>query len=129
MPSYDYKCTECRRVFALMRRREIRGARAECPDCGASKGKRLFTTAGLLRAGKADSEPASQPSREVGAGFVVRSGNNTFIDCVSSFNKGPGFVFEGRGRNVMVNTQTHGNPIGIIVRGGAQIRDYNTDIQ
>jgi putative FmdB family regulatory protein len=130
MPTYDYKCSECRRVFSLMRRRENRGAPANCPNCGASTGKRLFTNAGLLRARTVSESPTLEPRRGKGAGFYVKGGNNnTFIDCEASYNGEAGFVFEGNGQHTLINTKARGNPTGIIVRDGARIRDYNTDIQ
>jgi putative FmdB family regulatory protein len=130
MPTYDYKCGECGRVFSLMRRRESRGAPVDCPNCGASTRKRLFTTAGLLGVRTVSEKPQVEPQLGRGVGFYVQGGtNNTFIDCEGSYNGEAGFVFEGGGPHTLINTKARGNPTGIIVRDGAQIKDYNTDIQ
>ncbi len=130
MPAYDYKCSKCDKVFSLVRRRDSRGAPAPCPTCGAPTQRRVFTTAGLLKARSPNESPPAAAQEGGGVGFRVVGGeNNTFIDCEGSYNGQAGFVFEGGGPHTLINTKAWGNPTGIIVRGGAKIRDYNTDIR
>jgi putative FmdB family regulatory protein len=130
MPTYEYKCSECGRVFSLMRRREARGAPAACPDCGIGTGKRQYTSGGLLRAKRVRGELQGEPKRSMSAEFDSNNvANATFVNCESSNNGKGGFFFGGNVNALMVDTKIHGNPTAITIRDGAQVRDYNTDIQ
>jgi len=44
MPSYDFKCTECRKRFAETQTFEEhdRGKRVKCPKCGSQKVERVI---------------------------------------------------------------------------------------
>jgi putative FmdB family regulatory protein len=45
MPTYDYKCTECRKSFAEQQSFEEhdRGKRVKCPKCGSRKVERVLS--------------------------------------------------------------------------------------
>ncbi|MCZ7624615.1 MAG: zinc ribbon domain-containing protein [Candidatus Methylomirabilota bacterium] len=44
MPSYDFRCVECRKKFSLTMGIKERGTkRLKCPKCGAGKPEAIFT--------------------------------------------------------------------------------------
>lgn len=44
MPSYDYRCPECKKKFTLMLSiKDHDGKKAKCPKCGAKKLDQLIT--------------------------------------------------------------------------------------
>jgi putative FmdB family regulatory protein len=43
MPSYDYKCKECGKVFEVFRRFSELDEQVNCPDCGSEKTERVFS--------------------------------------------------------------------------------------
>ncbi|SRR6266487_5009050 len=130
MPIYDYKCNKCNSNFSLMRRRENRDAPALCPTCGTETKKRVFTVAGLLRSRTGEEARVNCQGTGSGIGWHVQGGTgNIFRNCEANYNGKAGFVFEGPGRNTLINTKCIGNPTGLVVRNGAQIDDHNTVIE
>lgn len=43
MPTYDYKCKECGKVFEVFRRFSDYGKEIKCPGCGSDKAERIFS--------------------------------------------------------------------------------------
>lgn len=43
MPTYDYKCKECGKVFEVFRRFSDYDKEIRCPDCGSEKSERVFS--------------------------------------------------------------------------------------
>ena len=43
MPTYDYKCKECGKVFEVFRRFSDYDKEIKCPNCGSDKAERNFS--------------------------------------------------------------------------------------
>jgi len=43
MPTYEYKCKECGRVFEVFRRFSELNKEVNCPNCGSEKTERVFS--------------------------------------------------------------------------------------
>jgi len=43
MPTYDYKCKECGKVFEVFRRFSELDEEVKCPNCGSEKTERVFS--------------------------------------------------------------------------------------
>ncbi len=43
MPTYDYKCRECGKVFEVFRRFSELDEQVNCPNCGSEKTERVFS--------------------------------------------------------------------------------------
>ncbi|MBE9502157.1 MAG: zinc ribbon domain-containing protein [Chloroflexi bacterium] len=43
MPTYDYKCKECGKVFEVFRRFSDYDKEIRCPSCGSDKAERIFS--------------------------------------------------------------------------------------
>ena len=43
MPTYDYECRECGKVFEVFRRFSELDEEVSCPDCGSEKTERVFS--------------------------------------------------------------------------------------
>lgn len=74
MPTYDYKCKECGRVFEVFRRFSDYDKEIKCPTCGSKKTEKIFsvpqisgeTVTGL---GFKDELPPSSPGGGMGRGM------------------------------------------------------------
>jgi len=42
MPTYDYKCTECGKMFEVFRHFSKLDEQVNCPNCGSEKTERVF---------------------------------------------------------------------------------------
>ena len=43
MPTYDYKCKECEKVFEVFRRFSELDEEVKCPNCGSEKTEKVFS--------------------------------------------------------------------------------------
>ena len=43
MPTYDYKCKECGKVFEVFRRFSELDEEVKCPNCGSEKTEKVFS--------------------------------------------------------------------------------------
>ncbi len=74
MPSYDYKCKECGKVFEVFRHFSDHDKEIKCPNCGSDKAERIFsipqisgeTVTGF---GFKDELPPSSPGGGMGRGM------------------------------------------------------------
>lgn len=73
MPTYDYKCKECGKVFELLRHLSDIDKEVKCPNCGSEKTQRLFSVPqirGETVAGSAYGKTESpQVNRSTGRGL------------------------------------------------------------
>ena len=77
MPTYDYKCRECGKVFEVFRRFSELDEQVNCPNCGSEKTERVFSilhiqgeTVAGSGYGKTEFPPISQePGRGMGRGL------------------------------------------------------------
>ena len=77
MPTYDYKCKECGKVFEVFRRFSELDKEVNCPNCGSEKAERVFSiphiegeTVAGSGYGKTEFPPTSpEPGRGMGRGL------------------------------------------------------------
>jgi putative FmdB family regulatory protein len=60
MPLYEYQCEACSHHFTLLQSVRSDTSETVCPQCGASKNHRLFSTFAMKGAGQ-NEPPASGP--------------------------------------------------------------------
>jgi len=77
MPTYDYKCEECGKVFELFRRFSDYNKEIKCPGCGSDKAGTIFSVPEISGEtvtgfGFKDKLPASGPGK--GKGTVMGRG-------------------------------------------------------
>ena len=49
MPTYDYRCKECGKVFEVFRRFSELHGKVNCPNCGSEKAQRVFSVPHIER--------------------------------------------------------------------------------
>ncbi len=77
MPTYDYRCKECGKVFEVFRRFSELDKEVSCPSCGSEKTERIFSiphiegeTVAGSGYGKTESPEVSPgPGRGIGRGM------------------------------------------------------------
>ncbi len=47
MPVYEYQCEECGKTFEVLTKVSRMDDEKECPDCGSTKVKRVFSVFGV----------------------------------------------------------------------------------
>ena len=47
MPLYEYRCSQCRKEFTLLRRMDEATAPAVCPACGSTETERLISACAI----------------------------------------------------------------------------------
>lgn len=74
MPTYDYKCKECGKVFEVFRRFSDYDKEMKCPNCGSDKAERIFSVPQISGEtvtgfGFKDELPPSSPGGGMGRGM------------------------------------------------------------
>jgi len=77
MPTYDYKCRECGKVFEVFRRFSELDEQVNCPNCGSEKTEMIFSvphiegeTVAGSGYGKTEFPPINpEPGRGMGRGL------------------------------------------------------------
>ena len=74
MPTYDYKCKECGKVFEVFRRFSDYDKEIKCPNCGSDKAERIFSVPQISGEtvtgfGFKDELPPSSPGGGMGRGM------------------------------------------------------------
>jgi len=91
MPTYDYKCKECGRVFELFRHLSELDEEVKCPDCGSEKTERLFSIPYIEGETVAGSGYGKTESPQVSPGLGIGTGRG----IGRGLGRGPR---DGRGR-------------------------------
>jgi len=74
MPTYDYKCKECGKVFEVFRRFSDYDKETKCPNCGSDRAERIFSVPQISGEtvtgfGFKDEPPPSSPGGGMGRGM------------------------------------------------------------
>jgi putative FmdB family regulatory protein len=74
MPTYDYKCKECGKVFEVLHRFSDYDKEIKCPNCGSDKTERIFSAPQIsgetvVGFGFKDEPPPISPGGGIGRGM------------------------------------------------------------